>query len=53
MHDPEMYPDPDKFIPERYLKDGKANPAVRDPASVIFGYGRRSVLQLDTRGFEC
>lgn len=44
MHDPEMYPDPEKFIPERYLKDEKANLAVRDPASVIFGYGRRSVL---------
>ncbi|RPD62615.1 cytochrome P450 [Lentinus tigrinus ALCF2SS1-7] len=41
MHDPETYPEPEKFIPERYLKDGKINPAVRDPASVIFGYGRR------------
>ncbi|KAI0715623.1 cytochrome P450 [Cerioporus squamosus] len=41
MHDPQTYPQPEKFIPERYLKDGKINPTVRDPRSVIFGYGRR------------
>ena len=29
--------------PERYLKDGKLNPDVRDPDSAVFGFGRRSV----------
>ncbi|RDX53493.1 cytochrome P450 [Lentinus brumalis] len=41
LHDPDTYPDPDKFIPERYLKDGKPNPDIRDPATILFGFGRR------------
>ncbi|KAF6756369.1 cytochrome P450 98A3 [Ephemerocybe angulata] len=30
------------FIPERYLKDGKLNPKMRDPESAAFGYGTLS-----------
>ncbi|TFK89697.1 cytochrome P450 [Polyporus arcularius HHB13444] len=41
LHDPEVFPEPDKFVPERYLTDGRPNATVRDPATVIFGYGRR------------
>ncbi|KAJ3560335.1 hypothetical protein NP233_g10902 [Leucocoprinus birnbaumii] len=41
MRDPEAYDRPDEFNPERYLKDGKINPAVRDPSVAAFGYGRR------------
>ena len=41
LHDPEAYPEPAKFLPERFLKDGKLNPDVRDPATVAFGFGRR------------
>ncbi|EMD39046.1 hypothetical protein CERSUDRAFT_93086 [Gelatoporia subvermispora B] len=41
LHDPEHYPDPEVFSPERYLKDGRLNPAVRDPAVAAFGAGRR------------
>ncbi|RDX53515.1 cytochrome P450 [Lentinus brumalis] len=41
MHDPQTYPDPEQFIPERFLKNGKIDPSVKDPQSVIFGYGRR------------
>ena len=42
LHDPKMYTEPDAFIPERYLsQDGKPNQDVRDPGSVIFGFGRR------------
>ena len=33
-----------EYQPERYLKDGKLNLDVLDPASVAFGYGRRSVI---------
>ena len=43
MHDPEVFEDPMVFQPERYLKDGKLNPDVRDPDAAVFGFGRRSV----------
>ncbi|KAM5531259.1 hypothetical protein V8D89_015060 [Ganoderma adspersum] len=39
--DPGLYPDPEAFNPERYLKDGKLDPSVQDPATIVFGYGRR------------
>jgi cytochrome P450 len=35
-----MYPDPFSFRPERFLKDGKINPDVKDPLAA-FGFGRR------------
>ncbi|KAI0323796.1 cytochrome P450 [Cubamyces sp. BRFM 1775] len=41
LHDPELYPNPDAFIPQRFLKDGKLNQDVFDPASIAFGAGRR------------
>ena len=44
MHDPKIWKNRMEFQPERFLKDGKINPDVLDPASVAFGYGRRSVL---------
>ncbi|KAJ7923381.1 cytochrome P450 [Mycena leptocephala] len=40
-HDESDYPDPLNFIPERFLKDGKLNLDVRDPLSLVFGFGRR------------
>ncbi|RPD58783.1 cytochrome P450 [Lentinus tigrinus ALCF2SS1-6] len=39
--DPEVYPDPSRFNPDRYLKDGQLNEEVRDPATIVFGFGRR------------
>jgi cytochrome P450 len=36
-----MYPDPYAFKPERFLLDGKLNPAVKDPDCAAFGFGRR------------
>ena len=36
--DPTVYPDPDKFIPERFLDTGAG---VRSPDSYQFGFGRR------------
>lgn len=35
-----MYPEPYRFNPDRWLKDGKLNRAIRDP-DVAFGNGRR------------
>jgi cytochrome P450 len=42
LHDENVYPDPQKFIPERFLtKDGKIDPSVKDPVNAAFGFGRR------------
>lgn len=41
LHDPEEYPQPDEFIPERFIKGGKINPNIQDPTEIAFGFGRR------------
>ncbi|TFK38733.1 cytochrome P450 [Crucibulum laeve] len=42
LHDPDIYPDPESFIPERYLPDSSGEESkVPDPASASFGFGRR------------
>ncbi|KAJ4485324.1 cytochrome P450 [Lentinula aciculospora] len=36
------YPEPDLFNPSRFLDaDGKIDPTVKDPATAVFGFGRR------------
>ncbi|KAF9270162.1 cytochrome P450 [Marasmius fiardii PR-910] len=37
-HDPELYPDPDKFNPDRHLGEN----AQMDPFKFVFGFGRRA-----------
>jgi cytochrome P450 len=41
MHDEQSYPDPFSFKPERFIKSGKINPAIKDPVTIAFGFGRR------------
>jgi len=41
LHDPKVFNNPMEYQPERFLKDGKLNPDVLDPASMAFGFGRR------------
>lgn len=40
LSDEKIYPDPSKFNPDRFMKDGTLDPSVRDPEAA-FGYGRR------------
>ena len=41
FRDPVVYPKPHIFDPERFLKDGKLDPSVKDPEARVFGSSRR------------
>ena len=41
FRDPNIYPDPETFNPDRFLRDGKINPLVLNPEDRVFGAGRR------------
>ncbi|EMD36559.1 hypothetical protein CERSUDRAFT_115592 [Gelatoporia subvermispora B] len=41
LHDPDDYPEPEVFKPERFLKERKLDPNVKDPMTAAFGFGRR------------
>lgn len=41
LHDESVFTEPEEFNPERYLKDGKLDPSVRQPEVSAFGFGRR------------
>lgn len=40
LHDPRIYPHPDKFDPERFIGPN----AQPDPRRVVFGFGRRTCV---------
>ena len=45
--DPAVYPDPERFVPERFLdSDGQLDIQGKDPSDFVFGFGRRSVLRI-------
>ncbi|KIP07825.1 hypothetical protein PHLGIDRAFT_29862 [Phlebiopsis gigantea 11061_1 CR5-6] len=49
LHDPDVYTEPESFIPERFLTQHETangqmlviNPDIRDPMEAAFGFGRR------------
>ena len=40
LNDPELYPNPSEFNPERFLDNDGKRPQT-DPRTICFGFGRR------------
>lgn len=51
LHDPETYPNPEKFVPERYEGLSREELERVDPRGIVFGFGRRYVSSFATPYF--
>jgi cytochrome P450 len=43
LYNEEVYPSPNVFNPDRFIKDGVLNQEIQDPRDIVFGFGRRFV----------
>lgn len=50
--DPDVYPEPDVFKPERFLTPNGGVSDLHDPKKFVFGFGRRLVRISPTRGIQ-
>jgi hypothetical protein len=41
LYSEDEYSDPSTFNPERFMKDRQLDPNIRNPTTIIFGFGRR------------
>ena len=41
LYNEQVFPEPQEFKPERFLKNGELDSSVRDPLDIAFGFGRR------------
>ncbi|KAH9515446.1 Peptidyl-prolyl cis-trans isomerase cyp10 [Bulinus truncatus] len=44
FNNPEYFPEPKKFMPERWVKDNKMDQAVKSAAQLVWGHGNRMCL---------
>ncbi|KAJ8502654.1 hypothetical protein ONZ45_g11558 [Pleurotus djamor] len=44
MRDESIFPEPDAFKPERFIKDGKIDTELTEITQIVFGFGRRHAL---------